>query len=116
MQQMNSDEQPSYGYYEGSHTQPHQQYGSYDDNFIEALAQRIAQRTSPGSQGKISLGVSSGRKPSAGQRLALAIVSLCLLIPLASILIAGTGGFLGLMALGLACLAIVLVNAFFNLS
>src|SRR5216684_2017304 len=99
MPQMNSSEEPySYGQYEGSPSYTTQrQNDTYDDNFVEALAQRIAQRVPQSSQGKLA-GDSKHGVVSPSQRLALAIVSLCLLIPLAGILIAGTGGFLGLVA------------------
>ncbi len=62
----------------------------------------------------------SGSAPSAGQRLALAIVSLGILIPLIAI-ITGTAfevGFLGvvggLIGIGLVCITIIAVNYFFN--
>lgn len=114
MPQMNSsEEQYSYGHYEG--TPPYttqRQNDSYDDNFVEALAQRIAQRVPQASQGKIASG---GRSiVSAGQRLALAIVSVSMLVPLAAILVDGAKGFLGLITFGIACAAIFLINAVFN--
>lgn len=65
----------------------------------------------------------SGSSATSGQRLALAIVSLCILIPLAAIIlgtstgISGTIGlFGGLIALGVVCLTIMVVNLAFNRS
>jgi hypothetical protein len=113
MPQMNSsEEQYSYGQYEGSPSYTQRPNDTYDDNFVEALAQRIAQRVPQGSQGKIVGG--SRNSVSPGQRLALAIVSVVMLVPLAGALIAGAGGFLGLVAFGIACATIFLVNAIFN--
>lgn len=112
-QMSSSEEQYSYGQYEGSPSYTQQPNDTYDDNFVEALAQRIAQRVPQASQGKI--GVGSRNSVSAGQRLALAIVSVAMLVPLAAILMTGgVGGLLGLAAFGIACAAIFLVNAVFN--
>jgi F0F1-type ATP synthase assembly protein I len=112
MQQMNSPEgQYSYGQYEGDPSYTQRQ-DPYDDNFVEALAQRIAQRVPQGSQGKIT-GSSKGRVHP-GLRLALAIVSVVMLVPLAGILVDGAKGFLGLVTFGIACAAIFLINAVFN--
>lgn len=114
MSQMNSsEEQYSYGQYEGNPSYTRPANDTYDDNFIEALAQRIAQRVPQSSQGKIVAG-SKHSAVSAGQRLALAIVSLCLLIPLAAILMNSLGGILGVVAFGMACAVIFLVNAIFS--
>jgi hypothetical protein len=114
MPQMNSsEEQYSYGQYEGNPSYTRPPNDTYDDNFVEALAQRIAQRVPQGSQGKI-VGGSRHGSVSPAMRLALAIVSVVMLVPLAGILVAGTGGFLGLVAFGIACAAIFLVNAIFN--
>ena len=70
---------------------------------------------------KIAPQAPSGRGPSAGQRLALAIVSLCLLVPISAIILGistGAGGFFGLtgglIALGAVCLTIMVVNVVFN--
>lgn len=113
MPQMNSsEEQYSYGQYEGNPSHTQRQNDTYDDNFVEALAQRIAQRVPQGSQGKVTGG---GRSMvSAGQRLALAIVSVVILIPLAGILGEGLQSFLGLVTFGIACATIFLINAVFN--
>jgi hypothetical protein len=59
-----------------------------------------------------------GRGASAGQRLALAIVSICVLIPLSAIVLgifAGAGLILaGLIGLGVVCFTIIAVNFVFN--
>lgn len=56
----------------------------------------------------------------AGMRLALAIVSVCILIPISAIaLTTGDGGvglIKGLIGLGMACLTIMIVNIVFNVS
>jgi hypothetical protein len=65
----------------------------------------------PGSMGKVY--TKSQPAPSAGMRLALAIVSLAVLVPLAGIMIGILHGD-GIFAFGIACIAIVLVNAVFN--
>src|SRR5579885_2534542 len=109
-------EQSRYGKYEGSQQyaqqqqystpyEPGQQQGSpIDDNLVEAVAQRIAQIMGQRPGGKV-YGYSQ-TPPTAGMKLALAIVSLCLLIPLAAILISGVGGTGGLIGFGAACLAV----------
>lgn len=113
MPQMNSsEEQYSYGQYEGSPSYTQRQDDTYDDNFVEALAQRIAQRVPQASQGKITGDSRNSVHP--GLRLALAIVSVVMLVPLAAILVDKTGGFLGLITFGIACAAIFLINAVFN--
>lgn len=108
-----SEEQSSYGQYEGTPSYTTQrQNDTYDDNFVEALAQRIVQRLPQASQGKITSG--SRNRVHPGLRLALAIVSVVMLVPLAAILVVSTGGALGLLTFGIACAAIFLINAVFN--
>ena len=59
-----------------------------------------------------------GRGASAGQRLALAIVSICVLVPLSGIILgvfAGAGLILaGLIGLGVVCFTIIAVNIVFS--
>ncbi len=111
-------EQAQYGKYEGS-----QQYGTpygsgqqqespLDDNLVEAIAQRVSQIMGQRPGGKV-YGRSQTPAPI-GMRLALAIVSLCLLIPLAAILISGVGGYGGLVGFGVACLTVIIVNIAFS--
>ncbi len=113
MSQMQQNEGYGYSGYEGGqqYERPQQPYGvPYDDNFVEALAQRVVQRMPVGMQGKLNIASS---RPSSGQRLALAIVSLALLVPLAGILF-GTLGFLGLIGFCVVCAAVVIVNYIYN--
>lgn len=119
MSQMQQNEEYGYGRYEGARQYddhpPQQQYGrAVDDNFVEAVAQRIVQRMPIGAQGKL---VTSSNKPGAGQRLALAIVSLALLVPIGAIIFGSMrGDFLAAVVFGVACAAVVLVNGIFNYS
>ncbi len=80
---------------------------NFDDHFAGFSGQKI--------------GPFGGQAPTAGQRLALAIVSLCLLVPLTPTILGiatGMGGFFGLtgglIGLGIVCAAIVAVNFVFN--
>jgi len=126
MPQMESNqpihEQPSaaYGVYEGNRGSAQQQYeapyqqtpqgGRLDDNFVEAVAQRIAQYTNQATTGKVR---EKNERLSADQRTAIAIVSIVLsmlaLIPLGIVL--GQQGIGGLIALGIVCCTIFMVNA-----
>lgn len=113
----------NYGAYEGNQSYappPPPQYSQqgpqsnvYDDEYVDSLAQRLSQRMAQGPQGKIQPTRAQDRV-SAGMRLALAIVSISILVPLAAILMAGVGGLSGLISFGAACLAIFLINAVFN--
>ena len=122
MSQMQQNEEYGYGRYEGARQYddhpPQQQYGgTVDDNFVEAVAQRIVQRMPVGIQGKLA--TSSNSRPSTGQRLALAIVSLSLLVPIGAIVLSimsSNSGFLSAVIFGVTCAAIVLVNGIFNYS
>ena len=110
-------EDPGYGRYEGNQTYaPPPQYNAgpqYDDEFVDGLAQRISQRMAQGPRGKIQPTPSTDRI-SAGMRLALAIVSITMLVPLSAILLAGVGGITGMLSFGAACFAILLINIVFN--
>src|SRR5215467_1460214 len=71
----------------------------YNDQLADAVAQRLRVEFRSGSQ--------PSRGASSGQRLALAIVSLSLLVPLLGIIL-GTSvfaGFFSILAVGLVCLA-----------
>lgn len=112
----------TYGAYEGNQSYappPPPQYSqgpqssAYDDEYVDLLAQRISQRMAQGPRGKIRP-TGTRDRVSAGMRLALAIVSVVMLIPLAAILMAGVGGIAGLISFGAACVAIFLINAVFN--
>ncbi|HLI07887.1 MAG TPA: hypothetical protein VKV40_15065 [Ktedonobacteraceae bacterium] len=87
---------------------PQSQGIHFDDHFAGFSGQKIGQF--------------SGPAPSAGQRLALAIVSLVTLVVLTSIILgitmAAIGGFFGLsgglVGLALVCVAIIAINAVFS--
>jgi hypothetical protein len=115
-------QQPStaYGAYEGNSTSSQQQYeapyqqppqgGTLDDNFVEAVAQRITQRMSQSMTGKVR---AKGDRLSPDQRTGIAIVSIVfsMLALIALGIVLGQQGFAGLIALGMVCLTIFLVNA-----
>jgi hypothetical protein len=81
----------------------------YSDQLADAIAQRL--RYGPRT------GMQPATVPSAGQRLALAIVSVIMLVPLFGIIL-GTASFSGLiatLAVILVCLTILGINLAFNL-
>ena len=85
--------------------------GAYRDPFAGASGQKLSTQYQP--QSSLAL--------SAGQRLALAIVSVVMLVPLSGIIFGtalGAGGGLallgGLIGLGLICLTIMVINIAFN--
>ena len=90
---------------------PYDNYGAgYRDPFMSSYA----------GQKLSSQGTGGSSTASAGMRLALAIVSLCLLVPISAIVLgisngAGPFGLLGgLIVLGVICLTIIIVNVAFN--
>lgn len=109
-QQMNFEEQRGY---QATYSSPENsgQSFEYGDHFAGQTGQKL---------GQINFTPSS-HSASAGQRLALAIVSVIVLIPLAGILVGSHGAasfFLivsGLIALGLVCLTIAVINIVFNM-
>ncbi|HXZ03855.1 MAG TPA: hypothetical protein VEH81_03425 [Ktedonobacteraceae bacterium] len=101
-QQMNYDEGIS-----ERQTPPYQGYqANYQDPFIASSGQKITSRD-------------FGRGASAGQRLALAIVSVVMLIGATAIIFGNSAivvtPFL-LIAFGLICFTIIAVNAIFNIN
>ena len=83
----------------------------YRDPFAGASGQKLSMPYAP----------QSNQALSAGQRLALAIVSVVMLVPLSGIIFGtalGAGGGLsllgGLIGLGLICLTIMVINIVFN--
>ena len=91
----------------------------YDDAFMDAFAQRLSQRMAQGSQGKIYPQGQRKDRASAGQRLALAIVSVAVLIPILGVitgLVGEAGSFVGAAAFGVAALVIIIVNVVFNMN
>jgi hypothetical protein len=120
MQQMHSDEQRNYQGYEGNQAYERQQTGEsygpgsmYDDEFMDSFAQRLSQRMAQGPVGKIR---PVHRGASAGQRLALAIVSVSILgfLGLLMLTVSTAQNLIGLLVSGLLTLAIILINIVFN--
>lgn len=113
----------SYGNYEGQprgsaqsippYETPYQQSspgGAIDDNFVEAVSQRIAQQIGQQSRGKVYGQKHSSSELPAGLRGAIAIVSVAVLVPLGIVL----GLYNDLVALGIVGLVILIVNAIVN--
>lgn len=88
------------------------QGGAYRDPYAGAPGQKMSMPYAP----------QSNQALSAGQRLALAIVSVVMLVPLSGIIFgtaigSGAGGFAllgGLIGLGLICVTIMVINIAFN--
>ena len=114
-----------YGRYEGNQGY-RQDYGGgsgpssppqgnvYDDDFMDSFAQRLSQRMAQGMGGKLQSQPRS--KASPGQRLALAIVSVIMLVGMTGIVLGITHDFLvvGLIALGVLCFTVIAINAIYN--
>jgi hypothetical protein len=99
--------------YEAPYQPPTPAGSPIDDNLVEAIAQRMTQRINQGTSGKIGVATSNNsRKLSSGQRTALGIVSICVLVPLGIVL--SERGPVGLICLGIVCAAIFLINAVAN--
>ncbi len=91
---------------------PQAEYGyEYTDQYMEAIAQRLAPRLMAMLRNQASV-------PSPGQRLALAIVSIALMIPLIAIVtnnaILAMGLTAWLIVVGLICVTVMVVNIVFN--
>ena len=89
----------------------------YDDAFMDAFAQRLSQRMAQGPRGKIY--PKGKERASSGQRLALAIVSLCLLVPIGGVITGmadSVGSFIAMAMFGVAAFTIILVNLIFNIN
>jgi hypothetical protein len=90
--------------------------GGVDDDFADAVAARIAQQFNQGPGGKIYGNVRRDNHLSAGQRVAIAIVSVVMLVPLAAITLGINAQGFGFLAFIVACGAIALINIAFSLS
>ena len=91
----------------------------YDDAFMDSFAQRLSQRMAQGPQGKIYPQGQRKERASSGQRLALAIVSLCLLVPIGGVITGmadSVGSFIAMAMFGVAAFTIILVNLIFNIN
>ena len=114
---------PAYGAYGGQQQSvpPYEGYqqppvgGVIDDNFIEAVSQRVVQQMAQQSQQSGGKVYGQRRSPGlpAGLRGAIAIVSVVAMIPIA-IPLGLVGGFFGLVTIGLAAAVILGVNAIAN--
>lgn len=106
-QQMNFEEEQR-GYHQASYISTIEEgSGSYQQQFATPPAQKVGITYSGGS-----------RMASAGQRLALAIVSVCMLVPLMGIVASDSSDFLAtvikLVGFAVACVVIAIVNIVFN--
>jgi hypothetical protein len=101
---------------ESGHQDQEGHYDNYDAGYRDPFAAGSYTQQKLYTQAPVSSRV------SAGQRLALAIVSLCIMIPLAGIIfgISTSFGLLGpiyaLIGMGIVCLTIMVVNIAFNRS
>ncbi|MDQ2714038.1 MAG: hypothetical protein M3Z08_03950 [Chloroflexota bacterium] len=110
-------ETPLYAHPEGAPKVDDRPYGSYgqglsSQSHAPGSGNQFGSFSSQQPGGKFSLHLDS-RKASAGQRLALAIVSVVMLVPLTAIAF-GILQFAGLFAVGLICLTLVIINGIFN--
>ena len=129
MMQMDSQEHGSkqtYGSNEGYQGYQQQDYGNverdtdspqgsmYDDTFVDSLAQRLSQRMAEGPAGKLPSSIKS--KATAGQRLALAIVSVILVAFYTAIILTTShlSSTANLIGIGIMGLVIFLINGVFN--
>jgi len=91
----------------------------FNESFIEALAQRLVPRLMPEILYHVRAAVPPPKRDNPfGMSLALAIVSLVLMIPLVAIVLGdlmllGIGA--ALIGVGVVCLAMVLINVTFNM-
>lgn len=86
----------------------------YDDTFVDSLAQRLSQRMAEGPAGKLPSAIKS--KATAGQRLALAMVSV-IMIAFYTTIILSTSHFsstVNLISIGIMSSVILLINIVFN--
>jgi len=112
-------ETPLYAHPEGSPKIDERPYGSYGQG-LPSQNYSPGSGSQPGSFNNQQPGAgfsfrADSRKPTAGQRLALAIVSVVMLVPLTAIAL-GILQFTGLFAIGLICLTLVIINGVFNYS
>ncbi|MBO0779643.1 MAG: hypothetical protein J2P37_12530 [Ktedonobacteraceae bacterium] len=120
---MQSEERSGYGRYEGGSGYTQQAYepvqqpqAAYDNNMVEAIAQRVAQLTSTGTGHDKIRHSQQHTIPIMGMRLALAIVSVVIMIPLTAIALLAVGGFGGYLIFGALCVFLIIINAIFNYS
>ncbi len=111
-------ETPLYAHPEGSPKIDDRPYGSYGQG-LSSQSHTPGPGSQPGSFSSQQPGAGFSLRPSskasASQRLALAIVSVVMLVPLTGIAL-GILQFTGLFAIGLICLTLVIINGIFNYS
>ena len=108
-------------YDEGGHERQRPPMDAYDAGYAGG-AYRDPYAGAPGQKMSMPYPQQSSQTLSAGQRLALAIVSVVMLVPLSGIIFgtaigSGAGGFAllgGLIGLGLICVTIMVINIAFN--
>lgn len=97
---------------------PQQAEPAYNEQFLETLAQRLMPRIMPEILYQVrSVEPAAQRNRSMGMSLALAIVSLALLIPLIALAFDQLGAFgigAALIGVGVAFLTVLLINVAFN--
>lgn len=105
-----------HGEHEWSSSSEGYEAGYQGSNFQDSdrLADAIARRLQ--AQSPIFRSLPRQQGISAGQRLALAIVSVVMLVPLAGIILPVLGAFAGLIGLGIVGVVILGVNSLFNSS
>lgn len=103
-QQMHPDEEPRG--YQAAYSPPINNYEggpTYQSQYTGMAGQKLGQQT-------------SSRPSSVGARLALAIVSVVMLVPLSGILVGNPeASIMRYMALAVVCVTIVIINLLFNL-
>ncbi|HCI79458.1 MAG TPA: hypothetical protein DHW02_07195 [Ktedonobacter sp.] len=115
--QSNQSYQPPYydGPQQGQGIPSSPQNDMYDDAFIDSLSLRLSQRMAQGSIGKVNVGTQKPARATAGQRLALAIVSLGIFFVVTVSLVQSVSAILALIAIGLTALVCIAVNIIFNI-
>ena len=99
---------------------PHQAVPTYDMQYLEALAQRLMPRLMPEILYQLrTVEPARERNRAFGMSLALAIVSIALLIPLTAIVLGivstlGGGITAALIGIGMIGLVLILINVLFN--
>ncbi len=99
-----------------------QQQADYDDGYQGGYHDPFAPSNAPGQKLGMTFQAAARTTASAGQRLALAIVSVCILVPLAAITLGistafgGLGLIGGLIILTILAAAILGINLAFNLA
>jgi hypothetical protein len=86
------------------------------DQLADAIARRLQSHAPASLQAPPVLPYHHVSKASPAQRVALAIVSIAMLVPLAAISLSILGPFAGIIALGILCAVILGINFTFNMA